>query len=425
MGDSSHPTPQSRADHAEPIDPIHVERIRNDFPILHQQIHGKPLVYLDNAATTHKPRAVIDALTHYYSTDNSNVHRGVHLLSQRATRAYEDARKKTARFINAEDPNEIIFVRGATEGINLVAHSFGRCCVEKGGEVLITAMEHHSNIVPWQILCEETGATLRVAPMNKDGELSLDEFEKLLTSKTRLVAVVQMSNSLGTINPVKEIIALAHAKNAAVLIDGAQAAPHIEIDVQALDCDFYTFSSHKMYGPMGIGAVYGKREILETMPPYQGGGDMIASVTFEETKYNSVPHIFEAGTPNVAGAIGFGAAIDYIEAVGLTAIAAHEDDLVKYTTEQLLNIPGIRIIGTAKNKAGIVSFVMEGVHPHDMGTILDREGVAIRTGHHCTQPVMEFFEVPATSRASFGMYNTRSEVDALIAAIEKVKEVFA
>ena len=425
MGDSSHPTSQNRADHAGPIDPIHVERIRNDFPILHQQIHGKPLVYLDNAATTHKPRAVIDALTNYYSNDNSNVHRGVHLLSQRATRAYENARKKTAKFINAEDPNEIIFVRGATEGINLVAHSFGRCCVGKGGEVLVTAMEHHSNIVPWQILCEEIGATLRVAPMNKDGELSLDEFEKLLTSKTQLVAVVQMSNSLGTINPVKEIIDRAHAKDAAVLIDGAQAAPHIKIDVQALDCDFYTFSSHKMYGPMGIGAVYGKREILETMPPYQGGGDMIASVTFEETKYNSVPHKFEAGTPNVAGAIGFGAAIDYVEAVGLSAIAAHENDLVEYTTEQLLSIPGIRIIGTAKNKAGIVSFVMDGVHPHDIGTILDREGVAIRTGHHCTQPVMEFFGVPATSRASFAMYNTRSEVDALIAAIDKVKEVFA
>ncbi len=413
---------QNHADHAGPLD---VEQIRGDFPILNQTIHGKPLVYLDNAATTQKPQPVIDALTNYYTNDNSNVHRGVHLLSQRATRAFENARKKVAKFVNAEDPSEIIFVRGTTEGINLVAHSFGRCCVGSGDEVLITAMEHHSNIVPWQILCEEIGATLRVAPMNEAGELSLDEFDKLLTSKTRLVSVVHMSNSLGTINPVKEIIDRAHAKNVPVLVDGAQAAPHIEIDVQALDCDFYAISSHKVYGPMGIGAVYGKREILETMPPYQGGGDMIASVTFEETKYNTIPHYFEAGTPNVAGAIGFGAAIDYVSAAGLPAIAAHEDILVAYATEQLLSIPGIRIIGTAKSKAGIVSFVMDGVHPHDMGTILDREGIAIRTGHHCTQPVMDFFGVPATSRASFGMYNTRSEVDTFVAAIEKVKEVFA
>ena len=401
-----------------------VTRIRRDFPILHQEIHGKPLVYLDNAATTQKPQAVIDALTRYYSLDNSNVHRGVHTLSMRATQAYEAARQKVASFINAADPAEIVFVRGSTEGINLVACSYTRCCIREGDEVLITAMEHHSNIVPWQILCEERGARLRVAPMNLEGELLLDEFEKLLTPKTRLVAVVYVSNSLGTVNPVGEIVALAHAKGIPVLIDGAQATPHMAVDVQALDCDFFVFSGHKMYGPTGIGVAYGKRALLEKMPPYQGGGDMIASVTFEKTTYNTLPYKFEAGTPHVAGVIGLGAAIDYIQSIGLPRIAAHERGLVAYATQELSSLPGVRLIGTAKEKASVVSFVLEGVHPHDVGTILDREGIAVRTGHHCTQPVMDFFGVPATSRASFGLYNTRAEIDALVAAIAKVKEVF-
>jgi cysteine desulfurase/selenocysteine lyase len=422
MSRFSHPTRQTPESTASTA--YDVTRIRRDFPILHQEIHGKPLVYLDNAATTQKPQTVIDALTRYYSFDNSNVHRGVHTLSMRATQAYEAARKKVASFINAADPAEIVFVRGTTEGINLVACSYTRCCVREGDEVLISAMEHHSNIVPWQMLCEERGARLRVAPMNRSGELLLDEFEKLLTPKTRLVAVVYVSNSLGTVNPVGEIIALAHAREIPVLIDGAQAAPHLAVDVRALDCDFFVFSGHKMYGPTGIGVVYGKRALLEKMPPYQGGGDMIASVTFEKTIYNTLPYKFEAGTPNVAGVIGLGAAIDYIESIGLPGIAAHEHGLVTYAADRLSSIPGIRLIGTAKEKASVVSFVLEGVHPHDVGTILDREGIAIRTGHHCTQPVMDFFGVPATSRASFGLYNTREEIDALVSAIDKVKEVF-
>jgi cysteine desulfurase/selenocysteine lyase len=404
--------------------PYDVSRVRTDFPALHQSIRGKPLVYLDNAATTQKPQAVIDALVHYYTFDNSNVHRGVHTLSARATEAYEGARKKVASYINAAEPAEIIFVRGTTEGINLVARSFTRCCIDRGDEVLISAMEHHSNIVPWQILCNESGAKLRVIPMNERGELLLDEYERLLTPKTRIVAVVHISNSLGTVNPVKEIVERAHAKNIPVLIDGAQAAPHIAVDVRALDCDFFVFSGHKMYGPMGIGVVYGKREFLERMPPYQGGGDMIASVSFEKTTYNTLPYKFEAGTPNVAGVVGLGAAIDYILGLGLSAIAAHERDLASYASERLSAIPGLRLIGTAKDKASVVSFVLDGIHPHDVGTILDREGIAIRTGHHCTQPVMDFFGVPATSRASFGLYNTRDEVDALVAALNKVKEVF-
>ena len=406
------------------VHPYDVGRIRRDFPALEQKIRGKPLVYLDNAATTQKPRAVIDALVNYYSFDNSNVHRGVHTLSMRATESYEAARKKVASFVNAADPTEIIFVRGTTEGINLVACSFTRCCIQAGDEVLITAMEHHSNIVPWQILCDEKGAKLRVAPMNEDGELLLDEFEKSITPKTRLVAVVYVSNSLGTINPVKRIVELAHARKVPVLVDGAQATPHTTVDVQALDCDFFVFSGHKMYGPTGVGVVYGKRQLLEKMPPYQGGGDMIASVTFERTTYNTLPYKFEAGTPHVAGVVGLGAAIDYIQGIGLAAIAAHERDLVDYATHRLSSIPGIRLIGTAREKASVVSFVLDGVHPHDVGTILDREGIAIRTGHHCTQPVMDFFGVPATSRASFGLYNTRGEIDALAAAIGKVKEVF-
>lgn len=402
-----------------------VAAIRRHFPAIHQEIRGKPLVYLDNAATTHKPQAVLDALVHYYSHDNSNVHRGVHTLSMRATDSFEGARRKVASFINAADPSEVVFVRGTTEGINLVARSFTQCCIEPGDEVLITAMEHHSNIVPWQILCGEKGATLRVAPMNRDGELLLDDLERHITARTRIVAVVYVSNSLGTVNPVGRIVEMAHARGVPVLIDGAQAVPHVAVDVQALDCDFFVFSSHKMYGPMGVGVVYGKRELLEKMPPYQGGGDMIASVTFEKTTYNTLPYKFEAGTPNVAGVVGLGAAIDYIRSIGIPAIAAHERDLLEYATRKLASVPGVRIIGTARHKAGVVSFTLDGVHPHDIGTILDREGVAIRTGHHCTQPVMEFFGVPATSRASFGLYNTREEIDALAAAIDKVKEVFA
>ncbi|MEJ2721055.1 MAG: cysteine desulfurase [bacterium] len=401
-----------------------VERIRMDFPVLSQKIHGRPLVYLDNAATSQKPQAVIDALVHYYSFDNSNVHRGVHTLSMRSTTAFEDAREKVRRFINAADHSEIVFVRGATEGINLVAQSFGREYVEPGDEVLITAMEHHSDIVPWQILCDENDARLNVVPMNEKGELLLDEYEKLLTSKTRIVAVAHVSNSLGTRNPIEKIIEMAHDRDIPVLVDGAQAAPHIAVDVRSLDCDFYAFSGHKMYGPTGIGVLYAKRELLDIMPPYQGGGDMIASVTFQKTTYNTPPHKFEAGTPHVAGVVGLGAAIDYIQNVGLSAIAKHEHDLVEYASERLLEIDGVKLVGTAAHKAGIVSFVLDDIHPHDVGTILDQEGIAIRTGHHCTQPVMDFFAVPATSRASFGMYNTRREIDALVAAIHKVKEVF-
>ena len=405
--------------------PYDAARIRADFPALHQSIRGKPLVYIDNAATTQKPQAVIDALVHYYTHDNSNVHRGVHALATRATEAYEGARKKVASFINAGDPAEIVFVRGTTEGINLVARSYTGCCIRSGDEVLITAMEHHSNIVPWQILCNESGARLRVIPMDEKGEILLDEYGKLLTPKTRIVGVVHISNSLGTVNPVKEIVERAHAKNIPVLIDGAQSVPHVAVDVRDMGCDFFVFSGHKMYGPMGIGVVYGRREILEKMPPYQGGGDMIASVTFDKTTYNTLPYKFEAGTPHVAGVVGLGAAIDYLRGIGFPAIEAHERDLASYAVGRLLAIPGLRLIGTAKERASVVSFVLDGIHPHDVGTILDREGIAVRTGHHCTQPVMDFFGVPATSRASFGIYNTREDVDALVAALYKVKEVFA
>ncbi len=422
MTGSSHPT-QHHPSGARTSE-FDVEAIRRDFPVLTEKINGKPLVYLDNAATTQKPQAVIDALTYYYSAYNSNVHRGVHTLSMRATTAYEDARQKAADFVNAADPAEIVFVRGATEGINLVAHSYGRTHVKSGDEVLISRMEHHSNLVPWQILCREKGATLRTIPIDENGELLLDEYAKLLTPRTRLVAIVYVSNSLGTVNPVREITEMAHAKGIPVLVDGAQAAPHIEVDVQVIGCDFFVFSSHKMYGPMGIGVLYARRELLETMPPYQSGGDMINRVTFDKTTYNVVPYKFEAGTPNVEGVVGLGAAIDYIQNVGRGAIAAHEQDLLVYATNRLETIDGLRIIGTAREKAGAVSFVIDGIHPHDVGTILDRDGVAIRTGHHCTQPVMEFFNVPATARASFGMYNTRGEIDALVTAIHKAKEVF-
>jgi len=401
-----------------------VGRVREDFPALHQRVQGKPLIYLDNAATTQKPRPVLEALRRFYEQDCSNVHRGVHTLSQRATEAYERARETVRRFLNARSEEEIIFVRGTTEAINLVAHSFGRARVRAGDEILISAMEHHSNIVPWQILCEETGARLRVAPINDDGELILDEFERLLTARTRLVAITHLSNALGTIPPVREIIQLAHARGIPVLLDGAQAVAHLKVDVQELDCDFYAFSGHKLYGPTGIGVLYGKAEWLEAMPPYQGGGDMISSVTFEKTTYNRLPYKFEAGTPHIAGAIGLGAAIEYVTTLGLDAIAAHERDLLIYATEALSGIPGLRLIGTAREKASILSFTLEGIHPHDIGTILDHEGIAIRAGHHCAQPVMERFGVPATARVSFALYNTREEVDALVTALQKVREVF-
>jgi cysteine desulfurase/selenocysteine lyase len=400
------------------------DSIREDFPILKQLVYGKPLVYLDNAATSQKPTAVIDAMTRYYSTDNSNIHRGVHLLSERATRQYEEARVKAQRFINAAAPKEIIFTRGTTEAINLVAGSYGRANVVSGDEVLITAMEHHSNIVPWQILCEEKGARLRVAPINDDGELILEEFPKLLNERTKIVSLAHVSNALGTINPIRAIVEIAHRHNVPVAIDGAQAAPHMKLDVQELDCDFYAFSGHKVYGPTGIGVLYGKASLLDAMPPYQGGGDMIASVTFEKTTYNTLPYKFEAGTPNIAGTIGLGAAIDYVNQIGIERIARYEHELLDYGTEALSQILGLRLIGTAKDKAGVLSFVLEGVHPHDVGTILDREGIAIRTGHHCAMPVMERFGIPATARASLAFYNTKEEIDALVMGIHKVKEVF-
>src|SRR5579859_1934321 len=404
---------------------LDVYKIREDFPILKQKVNGKPLVYLDNAATSQKPQVVLDALKHYYTVDNSNVHRGVHELSQRATKSYEDVRAKVQHFLNARESREIIYVRGTTEAINLVAMTYGRKNIDAGDEIIITAMEHHSNIVPWQLLCEEKGAILRVAPINDSGELRLDEFEKLLNPRTKFVAVAHVSNALGTVNPVRQIVELAHRSNVPVLIDGAQAAPHIKIDVQALDCDFYTLSSHKIFGPTGVGILYGKASLLETMPPYQGGGDMISSVTFEKTLYNVIPYKFEAGTPNIAGVIGLGAGIDYVNRVGLENIAAYEHELLAYATEQLTKIPGLRIIGTAKEKAAVLSFVLEGVHPHDAGTILDQEGIAVRTGHHCAQPVMNRFGIPATTRASLAFYNTKEEVDALVKGIKKVQEIFA
>jgi cysteine desulfurase / selenocysteine lyase len=401
-----------------------VDTIRKDFPILNQLVHGKPLVYLDNAATSQKPAAVIEAMTRYYSADNSNIHRGVHLLSERATKEYEEARVKVQGFINAAQPREIIFVRGTTEAINLVTNSYGRANVKTGDEVLITAMEHHSNIVPWQMLCEEKGARLRVVPINDDGELILEEFEKLLNERTKIISVAHVSNALGTINPIRGLVEIAHRHNIPVMIDGAQAAPHTKIDLQELDCDFYAFSGHKVYGPTGIGVLYGKASLLDAMPPHQGGGDMIASVTFEKTTYNVLPYKFEAGTPNIAGTIGLGAAIDYVNQIGLERIANYEEELLVYGTEALSQIPKLRLIGTAKEKAGVLSFVLEGVHAHDVGTILDREGIAIRTGHHCAMPVMDRFGVPATARASLAFYNTREEIDALVAGINKVQEVF-
>jgi cysteine desulfurase/selenocysteine lyase len=399
--------------------------VREDFPALRQMVHGKPLVYLDNAATTQKPQAVIDALVHYYTRDNSNIHRGVHLLSERATEAYEQTRAKAQRFLNAADSSEIVFVRGTTEAINLVAQTWGRAHLRPGDEIIISTMEHHSNIVPWQMLREQTGAVLRVVPINDRGEFLLDEYEQLLGPRTKMVSVTHVSNALGTVNPVRQIIEMAHRHHAVVLLDGAQAAPHLKIDVRSLDCDFYAFSGHKVYGPTGVGVLYGKAALLEAMPPYQGGGDMISSVTFEKTIYNRIPYKFEAGTPNIAAGVALGAALDYVSALGREQIAAHEHELLAYGTEQLSAIAGLRLIGTAREKAGVLSFVMDGIHPHDIGTILDHGGIAIRTGHHCAQPVMQRFGIPATARASLALYNTRADIDRLVAGIHKVKEVFA
>ena len=401
-----------------------VEAVRRDFPILGVSVHGKPLVYLDSAASAQKPRAVIDAERDLYERYYSNIHRGVHQLSVQSTDAYEAARGKVRSFLGARESREVIFVRGATEGINLVAQTLGRKNLRAGDEVLISGLEHHSNIVPWQILCEQTGAVLRVAPINEAGEIELDVYERLLGPRTKLVAVSHVSNALGTINPVKRMTAMAHAVGAAVVIDGAQGAPHVALDMVDLDCEFYAFSGHKLYGPSGVGVLYGKAEWLEAMPPWQGGGDMIASVTFEKTTYNVIPHKFEAGTPNIAGVIGLGAAIDYVTGLGIAAIAAHEDELLRYGTDVLQAIPGLRLVGTAKHKAGVLSFVLDGIHPHDIGTVLDYEGVAVRTGHHCAQPVMERYGVPATARASLAVYNTRQEIDVLIGALHKVREVF-
>lgn len=401
-----------------------VGRWRRDFPVLGSRVYGRPLVYLDNGATTQKPNAVIEAEREYYREYNSNVHRGVHALSQRATEAYEEARAKVQRYLNARSPEEIVFVRGTTEAINLVAQSYGRSRLQPGDEILISTMEHHSNIVPWQMLCEQTGAKLRVVPIDDAGQLVLEEYEKLLGPKTKLVGIVHLSNALGTINPVRELIERAHALGVPVLVDGAQSAGHLGVDVQALDCDFFAFSGHKVYGPTGIGVLYGKRELLQAMPPYQGGGDMIRYVSFERTEYNALPYKFEAGTPNIAGTIGLGAALDYLTSIGLEKIAAHEHGVLEYATQAISEVRGVRLIGAAREKASMLSFLLEGVHPHDVGTILDRDGIAVRAGHHCAMPVMQRFGVAATVRASFGLYNTREEVDALIAGLHRVKEFF-
>jgi cysteine desulfurase/selenocysteine lyase len=404
---------------------LDLSAIRKDFPILDQEVNGHPLVYLDNAATSQKPIQVITAIDDYYRQDNANVHRGVHRLSQRATDAYEGARDKVRSFINAQSDKEIVFVRGATEAVNLVAQSFVRPMLSAGDEVLISHLEHHANIVPWQILCEQTGAELKVIPMTDVGELDLSNIDQLLTAKTKILAIGQVSNALGTVNPVKQLIEKAHAKSIPVLIDGAQAVPHMKVDVQELDCDFYVFSGHKMFAPTGIGALYGKQALLENMTPWQAGGDMILSVSFDKTIYNELPYKFEAGTPHISGAIGLGAAIDYMQKIGVANIAKHEHDLLVSATEKVQALDGVRIIGTSQNKASVLSFMIDGVHPHDVGTIFDQEGVAIRTGHHCAQPVMQFYGIPATARASFAFYNTFDEVDALIKGIKKVQELFA
>jgi cysteine desulfurase / selenocysteine lyase len=422
MSTTGHPEVAPRSGAARR--PFDVERIRADFPGLHQDVKGHPLAYLDNAASAQKPQRVIDAVSRLYSHDYANIHRGVHELSERATKAYENARLKTQRFLNARSDREIIFVRGTTEAINLVAQTYGRTEVGEGDEVLITHMEHHSNIVPWQILCEEKKAVLKVVPIDDRGDLDMDRFHDLLTPRTKIVAVAHVSNALGTINPVRTIVELAHERGVPVLLDGAQAVPHLNVDVQALDCDFYAISAHKMFGPTGVGVLYGKETLLEKMPPYQGGGDMISSVSFEKTTYNRLPYRFEAGTPNIAGVVGLGAAIDYLTEIGMESISAYEEELLEYGTEALREVPGLTIIGQARHKASVLSFVLDGVHPHDVGTILDQEGIAVRTGHHCAQPVMDRFGIPATVRASLALYNTREELDRLVRALHTVREVF-
>ena len=404
---------------------LDVEAIRKDFPVLQRTVYDRPLVYLDNAATSQKPRCVIDAVSRYYEEINSNVHRGVHRLSMDATSAYEGAREKVQRFLNARSTKEIVWTRGTTESINLVAQSFGRSQIHAGDEIIISHLEHHSNIVPWQLLCEERGASLKVIPMSERGEILLDAYEELLSERTKIVAIGHVSNALGTVNPVEHIIQRAHARGIPVLLDGAQAAPHMKVDVQVLDCDFYTLSGHKMFGPTGIGALYGKEALLERMPPWHGGGDMIKSVSFEGTVFNDLPYKFEAGTPDIAGAVGMGAAVDYLDQVGLDAVSAWEAELLTYGTALLDAMDGVRIFGTAEHKAAVISFEVDGIHPHDLGTVLDREGVAIRAGHHCAQPVMQFYGVPATARASMAFYNTKAELDTLVVAINKAQELFA
>jgi cysteine desulfurase/selenocysteine lyase len=404
---------------------LDIKSIRTDFPILNLKVGGKPLVYLDNAASSQMPQPVIDRLVRYQQSEHANIHRGVHYLSEVATGAYEEARRKLQRFINAREDREVLFTSGTTEGINLVAHGYGRKFIGRDDEIILTTLEHHSNIVPWQMLAEEKGAKIRVVPINDAGELLIDEYEKLFNERTKFVGVMHVSNALGTINPVKHMIDFAHARGVPVLVDGAQAVPHLPVDVQALDCDFYAFSGHKLCGPTGIGILYGKADILKRMQPFKGGGDMILSVTFEKTTYNEIPHKFEAGTPPIAAAIGLGAAVDYLSSVGMDKIAKYEIDLLDYATEQVNGMPGVRIIGTAEKKAAVLSFVVDGVHPHDVGTLLNQDGIAVRTGHHCAQPVMRRFKVPATSRASFAFYNSMAEVDALIAGIRSVQKVFA
>jgi cysteine desulfurase / selenocysteine lyase len=405
--------------------PFDVAKLREDFPVLKQLIHGKPLVYLDNAATAQKPQSVIDAIVKFYAVDCANIHRGVHELSQRSTKTYEQTRAKVKKFLNARHQHEIIFVRGTTEGINLVTQTWGRKNVKAGDEIIIAGLEHHSNIVPWQMLCEETGAMLRVIPIDEAGDLILDEYAKLLNPRTKMVAIGQVSNALGTINSARKIIEMAHSAGALTLVDGAQAVPHMKVDLQELDADFYAFSGHKLFGPTGIGVLYGKTDLLNAMPPYQGGGDMIRTVTFEKTTYNDLPYKFEAGTPDIAGGIGLGAAVDYVNHVGIENIGAYEHELLLYGTEAVSQISGLRIIGTAREKAAVISFVMEGIHPHDIGTVLDRMGIAVRTGHHCAQPVMDRYQIPATTRASFAFYNTTAEIDSLVAGLHKVKEIFS
>ena len=406
------------------VSAFNVEQLRTDFPILKLKVHGKPLAYLDNAASSQMPQPVIDRLVRYQATQHANINRAVHYLSEVATGEFEEARRKLQRFIKAREEREVIFTSGTTDAINLVMHGYGRKFIAAGDEIILTTLEHHSNIVPWQMLAEEKGAKIRVVPVNDAGELLIDEYEKLFNERTKFVSMMHVSNALGTINPVKQMIAFAHARGVPVLVDGAQAVPHLPVDVQDLDCDFYAFSGHKLCGPTGIGILYGRAALLEKMQPFKGGGDMILSVTFEKTTYNTIPHKFEAGTPPIAAAIGLGAAVDYLSAIGMDRIAAHELDLLNYATEQMNRMPGVRIIGTARDKASVISFAVDGVHPHDIGTLLNQEGVAVRTGHHCAQPVMQRFKLPATSRASFAFYNTLAEVDALIAGIRSVQKVF-